>query len=77
MSVRNRVARELEELSEGDLKQVEDYISFLRFRSRFQAAPALSDDQLASLYAEFAEEDRRLAEEGMADFVEGLAKEDR
>ena len=71
------MARELEELSEEDLKQVEDYISFLRFRSRFQSALVLTEDQLASLYAEFAEEDRRLAEEGMPDFAEGLAKEDR
>jgi len=28
------------------------------------------------LYAEFAEEDRNLAEEGMADYGEGLMKED-
>lgn len=30
------------------------------------------DETLAALYAEFAEEDRELAEEGMADYAEAL-----
>ena len=32
--------------------------------------------RLAALYAEFADEDRNLAEEGLLDYNEGLTKED-
>lgn len=31
---------------------------------------------LAALYAEFADEDQKLAEEGLSDYNEGLTKED-
>lgn len=34
------------------------------------------DPAMAALYAEFAEEDRTLAETGMADYAAGLARED-
>lgn len=32
--------------------------------------------RLAALYSEFADEDRKLAEEGLLDYNEGLTKED-
>ena len=32
--------------------------------------------RLAALYAEFADEDRKLAEEGLSDYSHGLTKED-
>ena len=35
----------------------------------------LTEEQMATLYAEFAEEDRQLAEEGIADYQTGLAIE--
>ena len=36
----------------------------------------LDDVQLAALYSEFADDDRRLAEEGIADYEKGLGGED-
>jgi hypothetical protein len=36
----------------------------------------LDEGQLTSLYAEFADEDRRLAEEGIGDYQEGLVGDD-
>ena len=36
----------------------------------------LDKTQLAALYAEFADEDRAIAEEGIAEYVESLAEED-
>ena len=36
----------------------------------------LDEEQLATLYAESAETDRQLAEEGMGDYEKGLASED-
>jgi len=76
MSIEAKVTQELESLSEAELEQVAEYLSFLKFRSRVKARPSLDETQIAALYAEFAEEDRELAEEGMSDYAEGLAKED-
>lgn len=39
-------------------------------------ASKLDEAQLATLYAESAETDRKLAEEGMEDYEKGLASED-
>ena len=40
------------------------------------APPELDDAQLAALYAEFAEADRKLAEEGIEDYERSLMSED-
>lgn len=79
MSLKEQVAHDLDGLSEAELKQVAEYLAFLRFRSRLKSTSSLSgltETQLADLYAEFAAEDRKLAEEGMSDYAEGLMKED-
>jgi hypothetical protein len=76
MSVKEQITQELDSLSEADLKQVADYMAFLRFRARLQPVPTLDEAQLSALYAEFADEDRRLAEEGMSEYAESLAEED-
>ena len=75
MSIKEQVVEELKTLSEAELLEVAEYLAFLRFRAR-HAAPAFDEAQLAALYAEFADEDRSLAEEGMADYAEGLMEED-
>ncbi|HMF56148.1 MAG TPA: hypothetical protein VK619_07365 [Pyrinomonadaceae bacterium] len=66
---------ELEGLNEDELKEVAEYLAFLKFRSQ-QGARIVDESKLAALYAEFAEEDRSMAEEGLADYAEGLMKED-
>lgn len=76
MSIKEQVAQELHSLSEAELKQVAEYMAFLKFRARVNATSTPDEKQLAALYAEFAEEDRELAEEGMSDYAEGLVKED-
>lgn len=45
-------------------------------RRAFASTAGLDDAQLAALYAEFAEADRKLAEEGIEDYEKGLASED-
>ena len=45
-------------------------------RQRACAVPQPDDSALAALYREFGEEDRKLAEEGMADYDRGLRLED-
>ena len=72
MSLKEFVAHEVETLGETELQSVAEYISFLKFRSR----TALDETRLASLYSEFEQEDRELAEAGMNDYAPSLSQED-
>ncbi len=76
MSLKEQVVQELDRLPEPELKQVADYLAFLKFRARRKKMAAPDEASLAVLYAEFAEEDRRLAEEGMDEYALALAAED-
>ncbi len=58
-------------LPEPEKRKVASEIMRRAFASR-----ALDDAQLAALYAEFAEPDRELAEEGIEEYERGLASED-
>jgi hypothetical protein len=75
MSTKEQVLEEIEALSEAEIKEVAEYLAFLKYRSQ-RKPPVVDESKLAALYAEFDEEDRALAEEGMKDYAEGLAKED-
>jgi len=76
MSIKEQVVQKLDSLSESELKQVADYVAFLKFQARVKPLSDLDEKRLAALYAEFGDEDRELAEEGMSDYIEGLLKED-
>lgn len=76
MSIREQVASEIASLTEVELKQVAEYLAFLKFRARVKPMPALDEAKVAALYGEFADEDRKLAEEGMSDYAKELVKED-
>jgi hypothetical protein len=75
MSTRAQVVEEIETLSEAEINEVAEYLAFLKYRSQNKSL-VVDESQLAGLYAEFAEEDRNLAEEGISDYGEGLMKED-
>jgi hypothetical protein len=75
MSTKEQVLEEIETLSEAEIKEVAEYLAFLKYRSQNKSR-VVDESQLAALYAEFAEEDRNLAEEGISDYAEGLMKED-
>jgi hypothetical protein len=76
MIVKERLINELTKLDNQQLAEVEEFISFLKFKSRFLNFQVANEKQLANLYQEFADEDRLLAEEGMDDYSSLLAKED-
>lgn len=68
--------QDIEKLTDEQLQKVAEFIAFLRFqekRRRVDIDPSL----LASLATEFAEEDSDLAESGMDDYGDMLAKEDQ
>lgn len=68
--------QETDQLNDEQLKQIAEFIEFIKFRSRFHQK-VVNLEQFASLYQEFADEDQELAEMGMADYVEQLRQEDR
>ena len=76
MAIKEQVVHELDNLSEAELEQVAAYVAFLKFRARVDRMPAIDEAQLATLYSEFIDKDGELAEEGMSDYAEGLARED-
>ena len=75
-TIKEQITQELDSLSEADLGQIAEYLAFLRFRSRVKTMPSLNETELASLYAEFEDEDRELAEQGMSDYAQRLRDED-
>jgi len=75
-SIKEQVAQALHSLSEAELQQVAEYVAFLRFRARLAPLPVIDATQLATLYGEFADEDRALAEEGLEDYRVQLHGED-
>ena len=76
MSTREKVATHLSALTETQLRQVAEYLEFLKFRERHKNESLVDDAQLEALYAEFADEDHELAEAGLAEYAIGLERED-
>jgi hypothetical protein len=76
MSLREQVLEELNNLEESELKQVADYLAFMRFQSRRNARVHHDETRWADLYAEDAEEDRLLAEAGLDGYNQALLRED-
>jgi hypothetical protein len=77
MAVKGHLEKELDTLGEHQLREVVEYVAFVKFRSRFMPLPSVDEEELTKLYGKFAEEDRQLAEEGITDYTNGLAKEDK
>ncbi len=75
MTVREQVLHQVELLGEADLRQLARYLGLLRSQPRKRVG-SFDPEQVAALYAECAEEDRLLAEQGMADYADQLASED-
>jgi hypothetical protein len=68
--------QDLDGLTHKQLQQVADFIAFLKFRNQRHHQVIPEPTQMAALFAEFAEEDRALAEAGMGDYAVMLQQED-
>ena len=75
VALKEFITQELETLNEEQLRQVADFMAFLKFRLRSRRWK-IDESQLAILYSEFAEEDQKLAEEGLDEYAELLRQED-
>ncbi|MCL1463404.1 hypothetical protein [Argonema galeatum] len=75
IEIKEIISEELEKLNEEQLRQVADYIAFVKFHAR-RASLRENESKLALLYSEFAEKDRVFAEEGMDEYAEMLRNSD-
>jgi hypothetical protein len=75
VALKELLSLELDKLNEEQLKQVSDFIAFLKFRSK-NISWQINKNKMAALYSEFAEEDRQLAEAGLDEYAELLTQED-
>lgn len=70
------IKQEIDQFNDTQLKQIAEFIEFIKFRNHFQKK--VTDlHQFANLYQEFAQDDRELAEVGIADYVDLLQREDQ
>jgi hypothetical protein len=73
---RETIKQEIDQFNDTQLKQIAEFIEFIKFRNQFQKK--ITDlHQFASLYQEFAQDDRELAEVGIANYADLLQREDQ
>ena len=76
ISTKEKLVMSLAELNDTQLQTVAEFLEFLKFRERRKSAPQFDDAVLETLYGEFADEDRKLAEVGLAEYAANLERED-
>ncbi len=76
ISTKEQVVTTLAELNDTQLQTVAEFLEFLKFRERCRVEPQFDDAALEALYAEFADEDRELAEVGLTEYAANLERED-
>ena len=72
---KEQLTQQLDNLNREQLKQVSDFIAFLKFKDR-STNLKVNEEHIEKLYQEFAEEDKKLAEIGMDEYQEILSQED-
>ena len=76
ISTKEKVVTGLAELNDAQLQTVAEFLEFLKFRERRKFEAQFDDARLEALYAEFADEDRDLAEAGLTEYAANLERED-
>ncbi len=76
MTLREQLSQSLESLSDAELQQVAEFLAFLKFRCRLGAVTSIDPAEIGAQYAESAQEDGELAEQGIAEYGQGLRSED-
>jgi len=73
---RENIQQEIQQLDDEQLEEISRFIEFLKWKSQ-RATKNNQLESFASLYQEFAQEDRELAEAGMTDYTKQLQEEDQ
>ncbi len=74
MLVKEYISQELDNLNDIELRQLAEYVAFLKFRTRNNLLPFQgTDEELQQLYAQAEEEELILAEVGLEEYVAALA----
>ncbi len=76
MNTKDQISQQLNHLSEEQLNQVADFITFLKFKQKL-VKPIVNTEKLAQIYQYFGEEDRQLAEAGINEYADLLTQEDQ
>jgi hypothetical protein len=75
VALKESLIEQIGNLNEEQLKEVGNFIAFLKFRSR-TSNWQIDSSKVAEQYKQFAEEDSLLAEEGMDEYANILMQED-
>ena len=73
---REKVSSEITNLNEFQLRQVAEFLDFLKFKEKSKRPRQFDESEIAKLYQEFEAEDRELAETDLADYARNLNFED-
>ena len=76
ISTKEKVVTGLAELNDTQLQTVAEFLEFLKFREHYKSESQFDDVEIKALYAEFADEDRELAEVGLSEYAANLMRED-
>lgn len=75
IALQEQIAQELDKLNEEQLRKIANYIAFIKFQARCDRLQE-KKSKLSEIFSEFGEEDREMAEEGMAEYADILRRED-
>jgi hypothetical protein len=76
MVTKERINQDIATLSEFQLRQVAEFLDYLKFKEKSKRQRQFDQSKIAELYKEFGEEDREFAENDLTDFAENLKFED-
>ena len=73
---KEKVSSDIINLNEFQLRQVAEFLDYLKFKEKNKRLRQFDESEIAKLYQEFGAEDRELAESGLVDYAENLNFED-
>jgi hypothetical protein len=74
---KEKVSSDIINLNDVQLRQVAEFLDYLKFKEKSKRARQFDESEIAKLYQEFEVEDRELAESGLAEYAENLNFEDK
>lgn len=76
MTMKEELLYEIDSFKESELEKLMEYVKFLKIRHILTPHKNNEEKDYASLYAEFEQDDRELAEQGVTEYAIHLHRED-